>query len=431
MFYYNAKYTFALPGQAPAAIAGGIIPASAMPAGQLVRRDFRKYPYLQHRLFDPQLYLSSLDPDVSAKSVINLASWPWFCPGAAPEYDSDTHKSVKNWKDLNADALLRSWRNCVPNDPKGIGDAAKAAVRAQLELGCEMIILPGPLTTLATHQYATETEWIDAGLEACKALKVGIPILATVAISDNVLRGLDPTQNPLLQTITNQLSARVELAGAYILPELASESGYVCTSRETLLCLLLLIDDLVRGAGKTAIVNYVGTFGAVASAAGASIWSSGYYRGQRRLKLADFEDQEGRAMPRYHSLRLAGDIGLQNDVQTAYKQFGDRILIDTKDGHSLIQALAGGTYPPPEWEYSQSNIAAAGGHYNEIAYRLGQIATQSSDRRTETVGRWLEGAVLWSSNLQKIGITSSGQTELTHQAVWLNAFQAWRSHAGL
>jgi hypothetical protein len=197
------------------------------------------------------------------------------------------------------------------------------------------------------------------------------------------------------------------------------------------LSLLLLIDDLVRGAAKMAVVNYVGTFGAVASAAGASIWSSGYYRGQRRLKLADFEDQEGRAMPRYHSVKLAGDIGLQSDVQTAYDQFGDRILIDTKDGHSLIQALSSRTYPPPEWQYSQSNIAAAGGHYTEIAYRLGQIATQSPAARIETVQRWLEGAVLWSGNLQQIGIVSSGQTEITHQSVWLNAFQAWRSYAGL
>ena len=80
MFYYNAKYAFALPGQAPAAIAGGIIAASAMPAGQLVRRDFRKYPYLQHRLFDPQMYLSSLDPNVARKSVVNLASGPGSVP---------------------------------------------------------------------------------------------------------------------------------------------------------------------------------------------------------------------------------------------------------------------------------------------------------------------------------------------------------------
>lgn len=402
-----------------------------MPAGQLVRRDFRKYGYLQHRLLDPQLYLSSLDPKVATKSVVNLASWPWFCGTAVPEYDSDTHASVKNWKDIHAGTLLQSWNNCVPKDPQQIRDAARVAIKTQIELGCEMIILPGPLTTLATQQFAAEIEWIDAGLEACKSLKVGLPVLATVAISDSVLRGVDATQNPLLQTITNQLSARGELAGAYILPELASESGYVCTSRDTLLSLLMLIDDLVRGAGKTALVNYVGTFGAVASAAGASIWSSGYYRGQRRLKLADFEDQEGRALPRYHSLKLAGDIGLQTDIERSYAQFDNRILTDTKDGLSLIQALASGSYPPPEWGYTQSNIAAAGGHYNEIAYRLGQISTQSPSKRIETINRWLEGAVMWSSNLQKIGITASSQTELTHQGVWLEALKLWRTHAKL
>ena len=431
MFYYNAKYKFALPGQSPSGIAGGIIATSAMPAGQLLRRNFRAHAYLQHRLFDPQLYLSSLDPNVAAKSVVNLASWPWFCPGVVPDYDSDTHTSVKNWKDMHGDALLRSWPNCMPSDPQQIADAARAAVKTQLELGCEMIILPVPLTTIATRQFATETQWIDAGIEACRALKVRIPVLATVAISDTVLRGVEPAQNPLLHAISNQLSARPELAGAYILPEMASENGYVCTSRDTLLSLLLLTDDLVRGAGKTALVNYVGTFGTVASAVGASIWASGYYRSQRRLKLADFEDQIARAMPRYQSLRLAGDIGLQEDIERAYAQYGDRLLTDTKDGLTLTRALASGTYPPAEWEYAQSNITAAAGHYNEVAYKFGQLATQTPERRIDTVQRWLEGSVQWVGKLQQIGVTASAQTELTHQAVWLNAFEGWRSHSGL
>src|SRR4051812_43734943 len=105
MYYFNAKYAFALPGQSPSSIAGGIISAVAMPAGQLMRRGFRQYPYLQHRLFDPQLYLSALDPNVAGKSVLKLASWPWFCPGAAPEYDSSKHRSIKNWKDLHGEDL--------------------------------------------------------------------------------------------------------------------------------------------------------------------------------------------------------------------------------------------------------------------------------------------------------------------------------------
>ncbi len=428
MFYYNAKYKFALPGH-PCGIAGGVVAASAMPAGQLLRRNFRTHAYLQHRLFDPQLYLSSLDPNTAGRSVLNLASWPWFCPGVVPDYDSNTHASVKRWKDLHGDALLRSWPNSVPSDPHPIADAARAAIRTQLDLGCEMVILPVPLTTIATQQFAIETAWIDAGIEACKALKVAIPVLATVAISDSLLRGVDPTQNPLLHTISNQLSARTELAGAYILPELASENGYVCTNRDTLLSLLLLADDLVRGAGKMALVNYVGTFGAVLSAVGTSVWASGYYRSQRRLKLADFEDQIARAMPRYHSVKLAGDIGLQVDIQHAYAQYGDRILTATDDGLTLARALASGAYPPPEWEYAQSNITAAAGHYNEVAYRLGQLDTQNPETRIQTVRRWLEGAVLWVDNLQRIGITASAQTELTHQAVWLNAFEGWCSHA--
>jgi len=431
MFYYNAKYAFALPGQAPTAIAGGIISAAAMPAGQLPRRSFRKFPYLQHRLFDPQVYLANLDPHVAATTVVNLASWPWFCPGAVPDYDSDAHTSLKNWKNLYGNTLLQSWRGCAHTDAQMIADACLAAIRSQLELGCEMVILPGPLTSLATQHFVSETEWIDAGIEACKALKVSQPVLATVAISDSVLRGVDPTQNPLLHTISNQVSARAELAGVYLLPEMASENGYVCTSRDTLLSMLLLIDDFVRGAGKRVVLNYVGTFGAVASAAGASVWSSGYYRGQRRLRLADFEDQIGRAMPRYHSPRLAGDIGLEHDIEEAYKQYGDRLLIDTKDGSTLTRALASGTYPPAEWAYAQSNVTAAAGHYVEVAYRLGQLATQSHEKRIETVQRWLEGAVQWVGNLQKIGIAGSAQTELTHQGVWLEAFANWRAQAGL
>lgn len=431
MFYYNAKYAFALPGQTPSAIAGAVLSASSMPAGQLVRRDFRKYPYLQHRLFDPQLYLSNLDASVASKSVINLASWPWFCPNVVPEYDSDAHSSVKHWKDLHGDALLASWEDCLPRDSAGIRRACRAAVMAQIALGCERIILPGPLTTIATRQFATETEWMDAGLDVCKELKVAVPVLATVALSDAILRGVNAPQNPLLHTVTNQLSARPELAGAYIVIEQASETGYVCTGRDTLLSLLVLIDDLVRGAGKAALVSYMGTFGAVASAAGASIWSTGYYLSQRRLKLADFEDKEGRAMPRYHSFRLAGDIGLQSDIQQAYDAFGDRILTDTNDGKTIKQALVSGTYPAsvPEWQYAQSNIQAAAGHYNEVAFKIGRIATLNSAKRIEAVERWLESSVQWSQNLQRIGINNSAQTELSHQPVWLNAFQAWRAHA--
>ena len=431
MFYYNAKYTFSLPGQTPAAIAGAIIAASAMPAGQLLRRNFRREIYLQHRLLDPQLYLAGLDPAVARKTVINLASWGWFAVDGVPAYDSDTHGSIKNWKDTHANDLVAGWRAGAVTDPEDIRRATLAAVREQLNLGCEMIILPVPLTTLAAQNFESETGWIDAGLDVCAELKVAVPVLATVALSDNLLRGTDPTQHPLLHTITNQISARPKLHGAYIVIEQANEGGYACSNRETLLSVLLLIDDLVRGAAKQAVLNYMGTFGAVTLAAGVSIWSTGYYLSQRRLRLADFEDRIARAMPRYASMRLAGDIGLEYDLQRAYAAVGNRVLTDTADGTTLKNALVTGTYPEsvPEWQFAQSNITAAAGHYNELALKLSRLATLSPRQRIDTIQRWLDGAVALAGNLQAIGIENSNYTELQHQAVWLNAYNAWRNYA--
>lgn len=116
--------------------------------------------------------------------------------------------------------------------------------------------------------------------------------------------------------------------------------------------------------------------------------------------------------------------------------FKNLSLPGVKEQVAEILALIGrngifSTYPPAEWEYTQSNIAAAAGHYTEVAYRLGQLATQSPEKRIETVQRWLESAVFWANNLKKIGIAPSPQTELTHQSVWLGAFENWRSYAGL
>src|SRR5713226_4315661 len=88
MFYHNTKYRFALPPGSPETIAGAIVLACAMPEGQLLRRDMRKQPFLQHRMFDPQLYLATLDANTASKSVCNLATWPWFGERGVPQYDS-------------------------------------------------------------------------------------------------------------------------------------------------------------------------------------------------------------------------------------------------------------------------------------------------------------------------------------------------------
>ncbi len=435
MFYHNTKYKFALWEMSPQAIAGGIIAASAMPQGQLIRRDLRKHRYLQHRLFDPQVYLAGLDPNSAEPSVINLASWPWFCESGVPEYDSDKHGSLSKWKETHSKDLLRAWPGQAPLDPEEITKAVRAAVIHQVEFGCEGILLPTPLTNVVAQNYEPETLWLDSGLEACHELQVALPTYATVAISDNVLRGVDPTQNPLLHTITNQIAARDKLAGAYIVIEQAAEDSYVCGIRDTLLSLLVLVDDLVRGAARRVIVNYMGTFGAIATAAGCSVWSSGYYLSQRRFRLPDYDDKIARAFPRFYSLRLTGDIALDSDVQAIHRAgLATRLFDDTTASKNLAAGLAAGSYPGsvPEWQYKASNIAAAGAHYNEVCFKIGvYLSSLDPKKRMEVIHRWLRTSVGLADLLKQSGIRTPYYTDVSHQRVWLEAFERWKDHAGV
>ncbi|MDB4913924.1 MAG: hypothetical protein JWM95_1568 [Gemmatimonadetes bacterium] len=438
MFYHNTKYKFALPDGSPSGIAGGIIACSAMPSGQLIRRirkDIRKYPYLQHRLYDPQLYLAGLDPNSARGTVAKLASHQWFAHHEVPEYDSEQHGSIKQWKDMHEDALIATWRRTPVTDQTGRVAAARHAIQHQINLGCDAIILPAPLTNIASQNYQVELAWIDVGIALCREMRVSVPIYATVALSDTVLRGVDPSNNPLLHTITSQIAAREELDGAYVVVEQAGEEGYACLCRETLLSLLVLTDDLSRGASKQVVVNYMGTVGAVLVAAGATIWSSGYYLSQRRLKLVDFEDRMGLAMPRYFSLLLAGDIGLESDIGQAYAAgLGPKILSGTLSGAPLEAALAAKTFPEtaPEWFYRSNNITSATAHYNEAAYKIGTILhALDSTRRVEFVERWLRTAAQLAGHVRDSGVVNSSATNLQHQAIWLGAYQEWRTIAGL
>jgi hypothetical protein len=433
MFYHNTKYRFTLAAGSPQSIAGAVILACAMAEGQMLRRDMRKQTFLQHRLFDPQLYLARLDGNTARKSVCNLATWPWFGDHSVPQYDSALHGSLKNWKDQHDDVLLRNWKGRPPETAEAIREAVICAVQKQVDLGCEGIILPAPMTNVYAAGYELETFWLDAGIEACKSLHIRLPIYATVAISDNVLRGVDAAENPLVHTITNQLASRDELAGGYFVIEQGSEDGYVCTSKDTLLAVLLMVDDLTRGAAKRAIVNYMGTFGPITVAAGATIYSTGYYLSQRRLKLSDFEDKDSRAYPRYLSLSLAGDIGISSDLADAYSTLGNRIFSQTPVAQPLHSAIQQGisTSRVPEWEYKQQNITAAGAHYNWSMLNVGNnfLAATAEEKRS-LVHRWLREATRDAERLRLAGIDRS-HSDISHQAVWLGAFEDWLRLAGL
>lgn len=435
MFYYNARYAFKLPNQVSGPVSGGVIAASALPAHTLLRRRFHTYPYLQHRLFDPQLYMAELSSARAAGTVAKLATYPWFGGATVPAYDSSIHGRQSDWAATHRDALLAGWPGAPPH-----GTAVYAAVRDcvqfQDELGTEAIILPSPLTRSANSTYAQEIDWVDAGVLACDELNIRKPLYATVALADVVLRGLRADANPLIHLITDQVTSR-PIAGVYLVVEQGSEDGYCCGDPSTLESVLTIVDDCVRGANLRVIVNYASAFGAVAAAAGADIWSSGYYLSQRRLRLSDAEQEEGEikfAFPRFYSLQLAGDLGIKNDlVRVRNAGMLSRVFTRTQASLPLRVALDAGHTPDdvPEWVYTQSNIQAASAHYVDAMAKWGAfLEACPPDARVHSVNQWLTNAARLADDLRGAGLAPSRATDLSHQQTWLDVFSDWRRRSG-
>lgn len=428
MLYYNTRYGFKLSPTIPV-IPGSIIAASCIAAVDLRKRKFSKFGHLGHRLLDPQLYMATLDPAVQPDEVARLASYPWFHGHNVPQYDSGQYKNPTSWKQQYKSHLVAQWTRQVPSGDAEIARAARAAVELELALGCEAIILPGPLTTVADQTFETELAWVDAGLQACTDLKVSVPVYATVAMAEAVLHNVNPFTNQLIHAISSQIAARQELAGAYVVFEQADPSLYVWTARDPLTALLVLIDDLHRGAGRKVIVNYFGAFGAVATAMGASVWSTGFFQSQRRFNL---RAKSGRTRPRYYSLSLAGDIGVEDDIRRVQSLgFAQQLFTPTGADSGLRTALSKGLGPSavPEWEYRMGNRTASQNHYMEVVARLGDYL-QGLDEPSRITGihEWLKQAVVLAALLREKGFSPAGPTDVVHQKVWLDVFEAWLAH---
>jgi hypothetical protein len=434
MFYNNAKYVFALWAGSPEDCAGGIIAASAVTLEQLKARGFADYPYLQHRLFDPQLYLAGLDPSRAHSAVSHLASYPWFGTEQTEAFDKTRHRTVTAYEKEKTPLRVAQWTRSVPTNPDAIAHAARSAVQLQLDLECEGIILPSPLIDAVLPGFTQGTAWIDAGLTACADLRVNQPIYATIALCDSMIDGRPAADNTLIGAITEQVAARDGLAGAYVVVETRTGDAYSFQSADVVQALLIIADDLIRGAGQQMVVNYAGSFGAVLAGAGAHVWASGYYRSQRRLKSSDFDKQKGGgSRPRYYSLPLAGDIGVQTDIDAIVKaKLFRRVMTESPPAELLHTALRVGKkiIDVPSWEYKQK-VTASGAHYNHCMVKLGaELEALDSQGRVEYVESWLTRAAEVADQLRNAMIIDTRATELDHQAMWLDAFRAWRKRSG-
>jgi hypothetical protein len=418
-FYYLAKFQMTVPGAEGAA--GAIILPSGLPSHTLTRRDLDKK--LGRRLLDPQTYLSDLQPDRCRDTCTKLASYPWFLAENVPAYDS-AQQTQAEWKAAVRNDITAMWRR-PPTSPAQIQRAVDECISFQTRIGVEAIILPSPLTRDHASDYAREAEWLEIGFERAAALAPAVPTLATVAISDTCLRGFRPRDNTLIDIILDQVSARAR-AGAYVVLEQANETTYNCTSSNTVGSLLRLVSGLKAGGLARVIVCYAGTAGLLTLAVGADAWATGWYRSERRLKLADIEQSEGRAMPAYYSHPAATEFHLADDL-TRIRDAGFLAPIADETPHSrdLLRALQAGRTPNEvaPWQPTQSNVTAARAHYATAMIRetrrIGELR-DPAERIAYGIA-WMQSATEIATALYQIG-EFNPRTELDHQRAWREAF---------
>ncbi|WP_163988362.1 hypothetical protein [Pyxidicoccus caerfyrddinensis] len=427
-FYAIARFRMATPADT---VDGGVIIPAGIAAPVLARRKLsKKFPHLRRRLLDPQIYLANLSASLCAETCTNLISYGWFGEASIDQYDSQKLTQAQ-WKASVIGDVLKKWKGKLPSADVDIDNSITTCLALQAAMECEMLILPAPLIS-STKDISTSLQWLDRGLAATQKLKLTSPALATIAISDHCLRAFEAWSNPIIDSILDQVTARAPY-GAYVVLEQASEDGYYFNHPNTVSSLLRLVDGLKAGGLKHVHVAFAGVAGLLSLIAGADTWSAGWYRSQRRLRLRDFEQKEGRAYPAYYSHALAAELHLDADLDaTITGGFLPKLGDNTPASEGLLRALSTGkrVSSVPEWQYRQSNITRATEHFlHAMTRETRKLSSMTQDQQIKYGRDWLDGATRLAAEISRIGTEFNARTSLIHQLTWQQAFDEYCSNA--
>jgi hypothetical protein len=422
-FFTPGGYKRSIPEGIPG-VAGSIIIPSLKPLDMLLAKNLDEVSYFQRRLLDPQMYLAELDPELCSDRCTKLATYQWFDVGELDTQRTSGHKGMQKWLQKSKRIIGDRWSGAIPT-----GESRTAAIQLCLEtqfaIGCEALILPAPLTTEPSSNLFMETSWLDEGLAVGRG-DYGLPLIATIAISDVCLRQTDPIENTLLDSFLDQVTAR-QPDGVYLVLELGTELGYYCTSQNTVGSLLRLVDSFRQAGVARVVVNYWTTAGLVALAFGADSWCTGYYLSERKFSRTECEDKRApaAAYPAFYSHALAGEIHLKGDLdQITDEGLLEAVADTTPFSADLMRGLRRGfaVSDVPDWVHSRNNVTNAKGHFASVMARE-TAAIESCDEagRIEYIENWLNTATKLATKLIALEDIAP-RTELTHQRSWRRAF---------
>src|SRR6266446_1589315 len=190
-------------------VSGSLVIPSRRTLESATKKEFRKGEYRARLLFDPQVYLTSLDPVRFRSRCASLASYAWFdCGDLEFKKTAKSRAGQRPWDEKRWKIIHEYWTGKM-SEGDDIGADASAIAATQRTVGCEAMVLGAPLTTNPNSDLAVELEWLDRGIAAAsKQNLLGLPVLGSVALSERVLTGIDPFENTLIDTIVDQFSTR-------------------------------------------------------------------------------------------------------------------------------------------------------------------------------------------------------------------------------
>jgi hypothetical protein len=176
------------------------------------------------------------------------------------------------------------------------------------------------------------------------------------------------------------------------------------------------------------VVPFAGAAGLLAAAVGAETWSTGWYRGQRRLRLSDFEDSDEirLAAPTFYSHPLAGEVHLKTDLDTIVSaNLLDRVADNTEASEGLLRALRQQQVVAsvPDWAARPGNVSAAREHFARALLReTAALRGVEPAKRTDAAKTWLDGAIAIAAAISAKG-EFNNRTTLGHQRAWRQALE--------
>jgi hypothetical protein len=212
MFYLNLGYYWQVPEIGEHGVCVGAHGVDSPGALTTDRRD--RLPIPDKRLFDPQLYLRDLDLQDSESVVTRLATYPWFNSSVSEYSDNQT---VTDWKKQVTEALQGRWPCELPDGNRdAVYRIIEACLAFQERFGVGRLIIPASMSRDPESDFSCESAWIDIGLELA-ADNFDLPVYATLGISDTCLMHRRPNENELLKIVVDQIAARTELSGVYLI----------------------------------------------------------------------------------------------------------------------------------------------------------------------------------------------------------------------